>query len=654
MMTKYYKSTPRFLLDCKSFLRIPGLLVLSFLIANQMQAQHYYPGGLGNSNIVLWLNANKIASITKNGANQVSQWADLSGNGYNFTQGIAAEEPVYGAAASPSGMPALTFISTSTQYLSIPSLPATISLTGGVSALAVSSYNAPQTAQGWQRIFDFGNGAGSDNFMMGRRGNTANAYYEGWKGGAGDQTWTTTNVIVNGSENIYEAIQQGGAAGTLTNVAHYLAGAAQAASGAAGSSQTWVPAAIARTSNYIGRSNWAADNYFSGTMSEILLYNSAVNTTQRVILENYFSAEWDQTISVSKYTPPSTTTYTTSLVGIGYTSAADNFLADIAGSTDGLGFSSGSGATDFLNSAGYLIAAHNGQSNTVISNAAVPGIFSANPISLWNRSWQVQKTGGNAAGQVTFNFNFSDYNGTVPSGASTYALLYNATDGTFATGTNKLIATVSTSVAGNIVSFLANISNIANGYYTIIYSSSAITLPIVLTAFQAIPETGASLLQWTVSDGSDPALFEIERSTDAVQYASIGSLSGRADSSTPGHYNFTDHYPLAGANYYRLKMTDLDGNVLYSGIRSLNFNSGIVAGLLLYPNPATDQLTIGMPGITGTVELRIINTVGSVLRTGQFSSTGLLRIPIGILANGVYFIEVRHGSEKYIQSFLKH
>jgi Secretion system C-terminal sorting domain len=634
----------------KTFLRIVlGL----FACMAEASAQSYYPGGLGNSNLVVWLSANRAGSITQNGSNQVSQWSDLSGNGYNFTQGIISEEPVYGAAASPSGRPALGFTSTSTQYLSTPSLPASIVFTAGVSAFAVASYNADQTAQGWQRIFDFGNGAASNNFMMGRDGNSQNTYYEGWKGGAGDQTWTTTNPIVNGSENIYEAVQQGAAAGTLTSVAHYLAGTAQAATGAVGSSETWVPAAIARTSNYIGRSNWNADNYFSGTMSEILMYNTAFNTTQRVILENYVSVEWNQTVSVSKYTPPTTTTYTTNLVGIGYTSAADNFLTDVAGSTDGLGFSSSSGATGFLNTAGYIVAAHNGQSNTVISNASIPGITSANPLSLWNRSWQVQKTGGNAAGQVTFNFNSSDYNGTTPSGAQTYALLYNATDGTFTTGTNQLIATVSTTVAGNIVAFLANISNIANGYYTIIYSSSAITLPIVLADFQAIPETGASLLQWTVATGADPATFDIERSTDAVQFASIGYLSGGADSSTPGQYSFIDQQPVAGVDYYRLKMTDIDGNVLYSRICSLDFNGGTATGLLLYPNPARDQLTISMPGITGVVEMRIINAAGSVLYIRQLSSTGLLQIPIGSLASGVYFIEVRHESEKYIQSFIK-
>ena len=651
-MTTYYPNTLNFQPTCKSLSRISGLLLVSLLIANQMQAQHYYPGGLGNANLLLWLDANKGSSITQNGSNQVSAWSDLSGNGYNFQQTTTANEPVYNATGGPNNKPALTFNASSDQYLfSQANLPA-FSLTAGISAFAMASFNAPLTGQGWQRIYDFGNGTASDNFMMGRRAATANMYFEGWKGGAGDQTWTTTNAITNGYSTVYDFVQSAGTAGTLTTVTGNVAGAAQAMSGAAGAN-TWVPAALIRTSNFIGHSNWAADEYFGGTMSEILIYNTAFNTTQRTIAENYLAQKWGQPIANSEYTAPAANTYTTNLVGIGYTSAADNFLTDVAGSTDGLGFSSSSGATGFLNTAGYLVAAHNGQSNTVISNASIPGITSANPLSLWNRSWQVQKSGGNAAGQLTFNFNYSDYNGTTPGGALTYALLYNATDGTFSTGTNQLIATITTTVAGNSVSFLANSSNIAKGYYTIIYSNSPISLPIVLIDFQAIPENGVCLLQWTVSAGSNPASFEIQRSSDAVQFASIGSLPGGTPASTPLQYSFTDHQPVAGANYYRLKMTDTDGNQFYSGIRSVNFNDGTATGLRLYPNPASDQLTISMPAITGTAEWRINNTAGSVVRKSKFSSTELFRVPIGGLANGLYFIEVRYGSEKYIQSFIK-
>ena len=630
-------------------------IVLGFFAwLTEASAQSYYPGGLGNSNLVVWLNAKKTGSITQNGSNQVSQWADLSGNGYNFIQGTTSEEPVYGAAASPSGMSALTFTSTSTQYLSTPSLPASIVFTAGVSAFAVASYNADQTAQGWQRIFDFGNGAASNNFMMGRDGNSQNTYYEGWKGGAGDQTWTTTNPIVNGSENIYEAIQQGAAAGTLTSVAHYLAGTAQAATGAVGSSQTWVPAAIARTSNYIGRSNWNADNYFSGTMSEILVYNTAFNTTQRVILENYVSAEWNQTVNVSKYSPPTATTYGTSLVGIGYTSTTDNFLADVAGSTDGLGFSSGSGATGFLNTTGYLMAAHNGQTNTIINNATVSGISnSSGTIGLWNRSWDVQKAGGNSTGLVTLNFNFNDYNGTAPNSTYTYALLYNATNGSFASGSNQLITTASTTVSGSTVSFVVNAANLSDGYYTLIWSTTGV-LPVILTDFTATKQGGSSLLQWSTSMQTSISRFVIQRAADDSNCATIGMVADTGTGPTSGYYSFTDNQPATGVNNYRLEVVDQDGNSTWSAVRSVDFGTGGAATVTIYPNPVMDELHIVISHSTGVANILVVNVQGQVVRVVRSVSSNTIDIPVNGLASGIYFVKVNTDTIKYVQKVIKY
>jgi hypothetical protein len=95
----------------------------------------------------------------------------------------------------------------------------------------------------------------------------------------------------------------------------YAAGTMQTITGASGANITWVPASIGRSKNYIGRSNWAADEYFGGVMSEIMIYNTAFNTTQRTIAENYLSQAWGQAVTSSEYTAPAVITYTTNLVG---------------------------------------------------------------------------------------------------------------------------------------------------------------------------------------------------------------------------------------------------------------------------------------------------------------------------------------------------
>ena len=613
-----------------------------------MQAQSYYPGGLGNANLIVWLNAANSGSITQS-AGAVSLWGDLSGHAYNFSQGTASRQPTYTATGGPCSRPALSFNAASINYLSRNNISAAISWTGGVSSFATANFNASANAMGFERIYDFGNGTASENIWMGRYSTGANIGYETRSGGSIAQSYATTNALVNGTNNIYETVQQGGIAGALSACAFYQAGTVQASNGTFGSF-SYVPNPVARTLDYIGKSNWAADAYFSGTMSEILIYNTAMNTTQRVILENYLSAGWGLAVGTTRYTPPTATTYYSNLVGIGYTSAADNFVADVAGSTDGMGFSSGTGATGFLNTAGYVTAAHNQQANTVNSNITITGIGGS--LYTWNRSWNVQKTGGNAGGLITLNFNFSDYNGTAPNNTYSYGLLYNATDGTFGTGTNHLITLSSLAVAGNIVSLTANAANLANGYYTIVWSTSS-TLPLTLTAFTATRHADVSLLQWNIAGGSNNSYSEVQRSADATRFIPLGTLIANSNSAASARYSYTDYKPAAGNNYYRLKMTDSYGAATYSPVCFLNFAQQRTPVLSIYPSPVADIVHIA--GITagGTITIRIINARGLTVKTVEQAASEVMDISLAGLANGLYIAEISTDKAVYIQKIVK-
>jgi len=61
------------------------------------------------ANLALWLDATNTASLTFNDTT-VSQWDDLSGNGYHATQSTAANQPTY-LATGMNGKPALEFTS---------------------------------------------------------------------------------------------------------------------------------------------------------------------------------------------------------------------------------------------------------------------------------------------------------------------------------------------------------------------------------------------------------------------------------------------------------------------------------------------------------------------------------------------------------------
>ena len=54
----------------------------------------WLPTDLGGD-LIAWWDADNLGSITKDGSNLVSQWNDLSGNGWHLTQGTGTAQPLY-------------------------------------------------------------------------------------------------------------------------------------------------------------------------------------------------------------------------------------------------------------------------------------------------------------------------------------------------------------------------------------------------------------------------------------------------------------------------------------------------------------------------------------------------------------------------------
>lgn len=75
------------------------------------------------ANLVLWLDAQDIATITKDGSNFVSQWNDKSSSANNAVQATGANQPVYNATGLNS-LPAITQTG-SPQRMTMTAIPLT-------------------------------------------------------------------------------------------------------------------------------------------------------------------------------------------------------------------------------------------------------------------------------------------------------------------------------------------------------------------------------------------------------------------------------------------------------------------------------------------------------------------------------------------------
>lgn len=96
------------------------------------------------------------------------------------------------------------------------------------------------------------------------------------------------------------------------------------------------------------------------------------------------------------------------------------------------------------------------------------------------------------------------------------------------------------------------------------------------------------LLTWKVNCTSDEAKFELQRSNDGTGFAPINSFTA-SKARCASEFEFTDENPVAGNNYYRLKIIDVDGKFSYSNIVLLNKKVAHFNLVSLSPNVVSSQ-----------------------------------------------------------------
>jgi hypothetical protein len=174
------------------------------------------------------------------------------------------------------------------------------------------------------------------------------------------------------------------------------------------------------------------------------------------------------------------------------------------------------------------------------------------------------------------------------------------------------------------------------------------TLPVKLFSFSVNRFGTTNKLSWTTVSETATRGFEIERSSDGVNFFMIDFVNSKAvggNSSGKIDYVYTDKNPLAKNNYYRIKQVDLNSKAAYSKtlllVRDQLNNQGIV---LTYPNPAKNVLNLVVDLPTGqSNNLSILDMAGKTLIQKQVQgSNSNINVTINIskLQRGTYFVKL--------------
>ncbi len=163
--------------------------------------------------------------------------------------------------------------------------------------------------------------------------------------------------------------------------------------------------------------------------------------------------------------------------------------------------------------------------------------------------------------------------------------------------------------------------------------------------FSGTRDRNLSKLRWTTANEQACDVYEIERSTDGMNFEKIGSVTGN-----PGynnHYNYEDN--IAGsALYYRIKVNSISGNILYSNVvllKSVNMN---LKEIRLMQNPVTGNTIQLQTNMQETGELIfVLNDLSGkkIMSQTKIINVGINQLNLSLpttCRNGIYVLRI-HG-----------
>jgi hypothetical protein len=149
-----------------------------------------------------------------------------------------------------------------------------------------------------------------------------------------------------------------------------------------------------------------------------------------------------------------------------------------------------------------------------------------------------------------------------------------------------------------------------------------------------------ALVQWATASETQSDSFVVERSLNGQNFTRVGAVKAAGNSSEPRHYSLTDAKAPGARAFYRVKQTDVDGESSNSEICSVLSHNSADQGIVVYPNPANELLTIeNQSEIDELLNLSLTDMAGKeILRVR--SEQKITSIATDLLKPGLYFLSI--------------
>jgi Bacterial Ig domain/Secretion system C-terminal sorting domain len=176
------------------------------------------------------------------------------------------------------------------------------------------------------------------------------------------------------------------------------------------------------------------------------------------------------------------------------------------------------------------------------------------------------------------------------------------------------------------------------------------SLPSSIIDLGAAYKNGKVNVKWTSTFEVNSDHFEIQRSTDGINFKTVGSIKGQGISSIKHEYQFDDDVKQSTLNkndlYYRLKQVDLDTKASLSKVLVVRvYQTKSLQSVSVTPNPTFNDIKVNLQlNENSYIVLKVANSNGlEIMRKSTHGNTGTNNLTLegtSRLQAGVYFLEV--------------
>ena len=182
-------------------------------------------------------------------------------------------------------------------------------------------------------------------------------------------------------------------------------------------------------------------------------------------------------------------------------------------------------------------------------------------------------------------------------------------------------------------------------------------LPVNFLRFNAESVNGVVNLLWITSFEKDNHYFVIEKSSNALDFDSIGYVMGQGTSNQNNVYLHSD-FDYDGKNtVYRIKQVDFDGTISYSDVKSVGANSKVVEyqeELKVFPVPIQGELSIAyLEGSSVIYSVKLVDGFGRQISYSEVNGNSYDLTNLDQLSDGVYFLHVETSQGLKVVKVLK-